>query len=247
MKKYLPLVIFIIGLVVFAGLYFFVIRNKREEIPVEEEEIVAEIPFEKRPFVSLIPTADGHYLNFKVENIKLEAISMDYELLYTVGDGRTQGVPGTIKLEGTSEIERQLLLGSESSGKFRYDEGVENGTITLRFRDQKGKLLGKLSTQFHLQTNVESLSSLDGKFSFTLTRGEENYFVIMETFGLPPGASQPSNKVTSGPYGVFSSDEASGEVKLDGEVNYWNGSSWQKVESGKAYDAGVFVGLGNAS
>ena len=63
--------------------------------------------------------------------------------------GIQQGVPGTAKLDG-GDIERKMLLGSESSGKFRYDEGVKGGTLTLRFRNSKGRLIGKLSTEFTL-------------------------------------------------------------------------------------------------
>jgi hypothetical protein len=118
----------------------------------EEEAVVPEIPLDQRPSISLTPTSDGHWLNFIVKNIKVkDASSMDYELLYTTGAGIQQGVPGTVKLDG-ADVERKLLLGSESSGKFRYDEGVKDGTISIKFRNSAGKLLGKLSTTFSLGT-----------------------------------------------------------------------------------------------
>ncbi|MEK7550169.1 MAG: hypothetical protein AAB535_00075 [Patescibacteria group bacterium] len=148
MKKYLPLILLGVGLFVVVGAFVFV-KNSRNN-GEEEEETVKEIPVGERPLVSLIPTSDGHWLKLMIEKIKVSgATSLDYELLYSLPDGRTQGVPGTVKLDG-NDVTRDLLLGSESSGKFRYDEGVTGGTITIRFRDSKGKLIGKLSTQFTL-------------------------------------------------------------------------------------------------
>lgn len=147
MKKYLPLILIGVGILVLVGA-FVAVRNGRSNSSTEDEETVKEIPAEERPLVSLTPSADGHYLKLTIAQIKVKnAASLDYELLYTLPDGRTQGVPGTVKLSG-GDIVKDLLLGSESSGKFRYDEGVEGGTLTIRFRDGKGKLLGKLSTKF---------------------------------------------------------------------------------------------------
>lgn len=147
-KKYLPLILIGVGILVLVGAFLFVKNSKKGG--VDEEENVKEIPQEQRPLVSLTPTSDGHWLKLKIEKIKVEgATSLDYELLYSLPDGRTQGVPGTVKIDG-SDIVRDLLLGSESSGKFRYDEGVTGGTMTIRFRNGKGKLIGKLSTKFTL-------------------------------------------------------------------------------------------------
>ncbi|OGC69537.1 hypothetical protein A2415_05310 [candidate division WWE3 bacterium RIFOXYC1_FULL_39_7] len=209
-KKYWPVALLIVGLLIFGGVYFFVIRGG-DELPVEEEEVVAEIPLDMRPVVSLTPTSDGHYLNLLIEGIKLAAYTLDYELLYQTGEGATQGVPGSIKLDGKDSFESELLLGSESSGKFRYDTGVNEGTLTLRFRDEKGKLLGKLSTDFHLVTGTDELASLDGNFNFMLDGDEDEYYVVMETFGPYEMA-----------YGVF------GSVKPEGEP----GEGWDEVSDG---------------
>ena len=115
----------------------------------DDETVVAEIPQDQRPFVSLTPTSDGHYLNFQVKNVKVKnAVSMDYLLVYSTTSGGQQGVPGTLQLNG--DVEKKLLLGSESSGKFRYDSGVDKGTMTIRFRNSSGKLIGKLETNFTL-------------------------------------------------------------------------------------------------
>jgi hypothetical protein len=203
LKKYLPLILVGVGLLVLVGA-FFMVKNARNNGNVDEEETVKEIPVEERPIVSLVPSADGHYLKLSIAQIKVKkAASLDYELLYTLPDGRTQGVPGTVKLTGADVI-KDLLLGSESSGKFRYDEGVDGGTITLRFRDEKGKLLGKLSTKFAMQSNTTTLSMPDGEFKYELDKKSAGvFFVTMMTFAEP----NPSSVVVyENGYAVFASD-----------------------------------------
>lgn len=231
MKKYLPFILLGLGIVILL-VAFFVMRKPKGDID-EAEEAVAEIALSDRPVVSLTPSADGHWLKLFVEKIVINAVSMDYELLYKLPDGRTQGVPGTVKLDGQESIERDLLLGSESSGKFRYDEGVENGTLTLRFRNEKGKLIGKLSTDFKLLTNVSEITSPDGEFTFDLASTSDDYFVVMGSFGV---YEMPDTEIVLGPYGLFS---ASGDLAgTTNDFKYWNGTSWT---TSKASASGLFV------
>lgn len=230
MRKYLPVILFLLGLVVFAGVYFFVIKGKSNPPAGGEEEPVVELPFDQKPFAALTPIKDGHWLKLQVIGIKVTgAQSMDYELLYKVKDGRTQGVPGTIKLSGQTNIERELLLGSESSGKFRYDEGVEEGTLTLRFRNDKGKLVGRVMTDFHLQTGVMALSTVDGKFIFNLSKIAKKgiFFVTMQTFAASGIATAP----TEGPFGIFTEDDT-----LTGEPE----GEWTKVDSPVSSSLGIY-------
>lgn len=201
MKKFLPLILLGVGILVLGGVIFMFVRSKGS--PAVEEETTKEIPQDQRPIVMLVPSADGHYLKLTIAQIKVKgAASLDYELLYTLPDGRTQGVPGTVKFTG-GDVIKDLLLGSESSGKFRYDEGVTGGTVNLRFRDGKGKLLGKLTTDFNMQTGVKTVQSVDGKFSYDLgkiTKGV--FYVTMQTFAEP----NPSTVVVyKDGYAVFAS------------------------------------------
>lgn len=238
MKNKLPLILLAGGAVVF--ILAFVLLRGRGGAGNTREENVPDLPFSQRPYTQLVPTEDGRYLKMIVSNINVPgAKSMDYELYYGTADGITQGVPGKVNLEGKNSIERELLLGSESSGKFRYDQGVDDGTLTLRFRDSGGKLIGKVAGQWKYVNNTDTLESLDGKFSYKLEQESEAYFIIMPTFGLPGTAGF---EVDSGPYGVFSSveEEFPGTVTFGGNLQYWNGSSWEKV-SGPSDNIGVFV------
>ena len=202
MKKYLPLILIGVGILIFA-LVFILIKNSKKGETVDEEETAKEIPQDQWPAVSLTPSEDGHWLTFKVQQIKVKnAATMDYELIYSTTSGGQQGVPGTVKLAG--DVERKLLLGSESSGKFRYDDGVETGKMTIRFRDSKGKLIGKLSTDFHLQSGDTELTSVDGKFKYTLDKSAKGvFFVTMFTFAEPNPSLYTFWKDG---YGIFSSD-----------------------------------------
>jgi len=243
MKRYLPLLLFLIGVLVLAGVYFFVLRKPASE-ETEEEEGLMEVSLIDRPIASLTPTQDGHWLKLRIEKLLSGANSLDYELLYTLPDGRTQGVPGTIDLKGVSEIERDLLLGSESSGKFRYDEGVETGTLTLRFRNEKGKLLAKFSTKFRLQSAESEITSADEKLVYNLDKiPSKTFFVTMETFGIPKA---PPGEVSAGPYGIFSSDKSAypGSLTLSGGTVYvFEGANWTKVEGGESSDIGIFIAV----
>ncbi len=242
MKKYLPLILFAIGLLVLGAVFFFITRSTKDtEAP--EEEALTEVVLADRPVATLTPSDDGHWLTLKIEKIKITAVSLDYELLYTLPDGRTQGVPGSINLKTGGDIERKLLLGSESSGKFRYDEGVEEGTLTLKFRNDDGKLVAKFSTKFHLQSNTKELSSVDGKFKITLTKTPvKTFFVAMETFGV---YTDPSSTVKSGPWGVLSSatTKLAGKVQLDtARIFRASGTKWEELTGGTTADLGIFIG-----
>lgn len=240
MKKILPFIILGIGIVVVVVAVMISKGEKREPVV---EETAPEIPQELRPMTSLTPASDGHWLTMDIYDIKVSAASLDYELLYSLPDGRTQGVPGTVKIEKGVLIERKLLLGSESSGKFRYDEGVTKGTLTLKFRDDKGKLVGKLSTDFHLQSASSDLTSVDGQFKYTLdTLPKNTFFVVMNTFGVKIPLPGPISK---GPYGIFASTKSAlkGAVALEGDVYGLSGDKWVKLSSGKADNIGIFASI----
>lgn len=190
---------------------FFVIKNRKVSQDDEQNESnVPTLSESQWPAISLTPTEKsdvsgsmGHWLNFKVEKINIQgAASMDYLLVYNTSDGGQQGVPGKISISGNS-IEKKLLLGSESSGKYRYDTGVETGTMTITFRDDDGKMIGKLSTEFHLQSGTDELTSADGTFAYTLDETPKGvYFITMKTYAQP----EAPTVIWQNGYGVFASD-----------------------------------------
>jgi len=244
MKKYLPIAILIIGILVVIGAIIFVARSRNKPKEVVEDEIaLIEVSPDDRPVLILTPRSDGHWLDMKVSKLgRFDAMSMDYELLYKLPDGRTQGVPGTVRMDMVSgdEVEYELLLGSESSGNFRYDEGVEDGTLTLRFRNSEGKLLVKFESTFKLQSGVSELTNADGSIIYTLDDEDDtNYFVVMNTIGYP---DELPGEVDGEPFGIFGSSQTpvSGIIDIDSLMR-WDGSSWEDVTSGESSDIGIFI------
>lgn len=245
MKKYLPIALLIAGAVVLA-LVFILLRGQKKVEPVnpDSEESLVELPLEKRPVVSLLPIPDkdgkfGHYLKLKVEKIQVDADSADFTLEYKTENNILQGVPGVEKYGDKKEFESDLLLGTESSGKFRYDEGVENGSVELKFR-KAGKLVAKLKTDFHMQTNTDLLTSSDSGFGYKLAKKSKATFVTMNTLGLPVPFQ---NAIKAGPFGVFSSETSpnSGTISTEGKYLRLENEEWKELENSKSQDIGFFI------
>jgi len=213
MKKFLPLILVGVGVlvVVVAGVLIMNFAKSGSTSNNEPEANIPDLPQSQWPAVSLTPTEDktvpnslGHFLEFRVQKINVQgAATMDYLLVYTTSDGGQQGVPGTVQLTG-EDVDKKLLMGSASSGKYRFDSGVTTGTMTITFRNSKGTSMGKLATAFHLQSGDTVLTSVDGKFSYTLDKVAKGvFFITMPTFLQP----DPSLYVVwHDGYGVFASD-----------------------------------------
>ena len=163
MKKFLPIVLLGIGLlvVIAAGI---ISSAKNKPLDSEDSDQVAEIPVDKRPTVSLVPVLDlkpksGLWLRLTIDDIKVDgAFSLDYELLYYTSDGKQGGVKSAVELG-------DIYMGSESNGKFTQDKGVKNGTLTLKFRDNGGKVIGKLLTDFTLDQTTKGYNLTLNPFS----------------------------------------------------------------------------------
>lgn len=246
MKNLFPIaIVVILTLGLIGGAFMFLRGSTKAPVQqVEQDEdssTLKTLSVEESPYVSLTPSADGHNFHLLITKVPSSASSLEYEMVYSVASGVTQGVPGTIKDLSSSTIERDLLLGTCSSGKCRYDEGVKDGTFTVRLRDSKGKLISKMETDFRLLKGGTKLTSIDGKFTYTFSKASSAYYLIMGTFGIPTSAP---GKVAEGPYGIFSKDAKSvtGTVTLaSGDIYGYTGSKWSKLTAGKASGLGVFA------
>ncbi|MBU1126948.1 hypothetical protein KKF11_01210 [Patescibacteria group bacterium] len=240
-------------LLLIAFFVFKTIKGKDSKpILVEEEQsgfITTSIA--DSPFISLTPTSDGYWLNLEVLQIK-DADKLEYELLYETGDGATQGSIGSIDLKGKTTYEKRILLGSESSGHYRYDKGVEKGEITIRLRGGMGRR--KYTTKFHLQNKDDQLSSIDKAFSLKGIIPSTNYYITMNTIGAPKSFEGEIEAV----YGVFSSGSRqikSGQLEIakkqDQSLSLFtlDNNSWEELESedtdnilsAEASSTGVFL------
>lgn len=246
MKKVLPVFfIVLVGLLVIGGIFWLLRKpssetsEKGEFSKNKEEKTVKELSLQEKPFVNLVPGPSCEY-TLSISGVKGDVAQLEYEVVYKVDSGITQGVPGTIKLNSKTSVTRDLLFGTESSGHRKCDKGVEQGAITLKYRDEDGKLLAKLESDFRVYEGAQKLS-LSG-FIFDFGKTDKGKYVVMGTMGLPPDI--PGKAVTS-PYGVFGSPKGKvgGTVVLSGEgtLYAWDGSGWKVLKDGKVSFLGTFV------
>jgi len=161
-----------------------------------------EIPESERPLINLTPREDGHMLFLKISEIPKSVASIEYELIYTAKDESVEiekGLGDTIK-DITSTLDRKLLLGTESCTngcKYKYDEGVTGGTLSLKFYNTNGQV-----------------STYESSFSLKSTadlKKEKVFKLSTDNFEVPLPAKLTGNnfftliKQYRGGYSVFSS------------------------------------------
>lgn len=249
MKKILPIIaiVFVVLLLIIGGFFLLGRRGTSESEPstAPKEGVLIETPFEERPYAILVSRADGREFTLEISRISEETKIIEYELVYLT-NGLSRGVVGSVDLKGESKISRNLLLGTCSRNVCKYDEGVEKGTLTLRFREPEGTR--KFVSDFHLQQGGDELTSLDGKFKLAGKLSGSAFYITMSTIGLP---ADLEGEVASGPYGVFTSGSGAvknGTVGLEvsggkAELYAWAGKAWEKISGAKIEDQTISASI----
>jgi len=200
----------------------------------------------KRPFVSLTPTTDGHWVNLEIKNLIKGTTGINYDLVYLADfEGSkiergvsTGGVP--IDLNGADEYQKKILFGSAScttgTCKYKYDENVTEGSLNLNL---VGGLGEKYEVSYRIQRGSEGKQGLttgDGLFSFVSSAlSAKSLYLTISTIGIP--TALPAGVVPkSEPYGLFPAITAKGIVSfktdLTSAVIYASdGKSWRKLET----------------
>ena len=283
-KKTLILVGILI-LLLFGGIQAFQNFVQKSGMDVEEVDLAFDA---EGPYALTFPRRDG---NAMVLNLKrtssYDAIS--YELAYTskvdqtivegtkvteeeglaTGGSIDRGVVGTIDTrDKKSEYEQEILFGTCSKNVCKYDQGVENGTLTLHIK--RGNKAYRMVTQWHLQkpdVALGSLTSGDGHLIYKVNADRQalsnvGFSIVNDLTGVP---KLPSEKEVLGKvYALnipIAKDLHSGELTLELAENapegtkiyrYDGGASrWEEIEtkvegsklSGKAGGAGIFAVL----
>ena len=142
MKKTLIIISIVILVLFFSG--FFLIRGTNSGKNVKEPEVTIE-PTVILPTISedikvdLSGKNSNRIVILKISGLSDDLLSIEYELTYTTGAGLVKGALGKIVLKGEKEIIRDdIVLGTCSSGRCVYDEGVDSITLSLKFNSQKG-------------------------------------------------------------------------------------------------------------
>lgn len=209
-----------------------VVQKKKPEVNL--------IEMEKRPYITLVPREDGHEVSMTIADLKLKETDLEYEMEYQAGN-MLQGAGGRIDFtEEKPPVSKNLLFGSCSKGKCKYDEDVSSGSLTLYFSGKEDYGLKGDFTIAKMEEAEGVFNSRDVKVSLNVGEkglDDEVFVVVLYTMGLP---AEVDGEVIAGPYGFFTSQEQSlkeaeltfksseqGDLKILG----WDGSQWQEYET----------------
>lgn len=130
-------IIIIIGLVV-----LFMVFNKpkpKKEEPQDDVLPKSEIiPTVDQSVEVILTSKNNKEVVLKINKIPLGTTSIEYELSYLAQGDLPKGVIGTIPLGNEESIKRSITLGTCSSGKCVYDQGVESIKVSLKFIGEYG-------------------------------------------------------------------------------------------------------------
>ncbi|MBI2590417.1 MAG: hypothetical protein HYW33_00845 [Candidatus Blackburnbacteria bacterium] len=237
MNRALPILVVVVSLLGIVGGGFLAFKKlsappAKSVTELEVKDETTDLTLEDSPYTTLVPGPSCEY-TLNISKIKNSPASVEYEIIYKNGEGVTQGATGSIKPAGSTSASKKILFGSESSGKRRCDPDVSGGSITLRYRNNAGKVIGRASSNFSLVENGHTVSV--DKLTVSFEKKATGRVLAMGTMGFPSSAP---GKVSEGPYGVFTnlSSKISPTVKISGsgDLYAWSGTSWGKVTGATA-------------
>ena len=147
MKKN-QIILIILVVVLIGGLIFFLTRSKNNS-PIQEQEVTPTetvIPtVDSSVKVSLNPRNSNKEVTLELEGITQNTTTVEYALSYMTQSQGLQGLIGTINLDdGESTYEKELTLGTCSSGTCVYHQVVGSIKVELKFTGSYGdKVLSK--------------------------------------------------------------------------------------------------------
>ncbi len=253
--KVTVILIAVIALLLFGGIFAFQKFNSKPSGPVAEVDLSFDA---EGPYALTYPRRDGNAL---VLNIKRTSSydSISYDLAYTStadetvvkgnkisddGEGSgsagsiDRGVSGTIDTnEKKGEYEQEILFGTCSKNVCKYDKGVENGTLTLHIR--KGDKAYRMITQWHLQKPdlaLGNLTSGDGHLIYKVgsdrpTLTNIGFSIINDLTGVPklPNGKEVLGKVYALNVAI-AKELPGGDVSLEEAQNLPDGAKLERYD-----------------
>lgn len=222
------------------GLYYAFSNNTK---PVEEEKTnkkrIVEpeniIPVAERPYMRIIPKADGHNIEIVVASVNKDATEAEYLLEYQSGT-LVQGQEDTIALN-TLPASKQVFLGTCSAGgKCSFHEDVPGGSIRTRFSGGEPYVVKSDWKFIDNKAKETAFSSKDAKFQITSDALKtERFLVIYNSPGFPKGLE---GTPVSDPYSLEAPAALKGTADLtirattEGNlvIMGWDGSNWKEFK-----------------
>ena len=146
--KNMLIIIGVIVIIILVGLFITKGRGGQSKDADSRESVL--------PDVELLPTVDSSVTvslsadklkqdaTLEISNIPNGTELIEYELSYDAsveGERVPTGVIGTIEFDGEDPVVRKITLGTCSSGVCKYDKGVNEVRVTLKFEGDYGARL----------------------------------------------------------------------------------------------------------
>lgn len=253
MKKILMAFLIIVSGILLSGCGPKTSQNMPTGVPEAKPTLFPTKPIEQsittRPFVSLVTTTDGHWITLSIKNLTSGTTGIDYELLYMAdveGSKIERGISTSgkpVELKGATEFSKKELLGSAScttgTCKYKYDEGVNEGTLTLKIIGPNGTDM--YTSVFRIQKGSEAKETFttgDGVFSYVSSSlPASSLYLTISSVGVPAQLSSGITPKTI-PYAIFpsSSTVKAGTVSFKtslttGSIYAHNGKTWDKLST----------------
>lgn len=234
------------GLIILIVIGVFIFKNPKKAPPTpagtaRQVEQINQISIQDRPFVTLTPRADGKEVTLSLDQVK-NASKVEYELEYQT-ESLIQGVFGNIDFtQETPPVSKNLLFGSCSKGKCRYDEGIVGGSLTLRF--EGGSQPYALKADFNLQNMFDRQGifiSKDAKATLDVGKSglaNATYLIVAGTMGLP---SPVDGEILAGPYAFLAASspaltKATVTIQIKDDLTgaklmFWNGKAYTELKA----------------
>ncbi|MFC1627233.1 hypothetical protein ACFL18_01595 [Patescibacteria group bacterium] len=242
-KSQLYLVIALALVAVVGGVFFFKNKKKSEtadtKTPARKVEQINKLAIKDRPYVVLTPRADGKEVTLTIDNV-MGATNAEYEMEYTAG-AMIQGVFGTIDFsEEPAPVSKELLFGSCSKGKCKYDDNVSGGSLTLRVEGQGDPYVLKSDFNLQLMSDREGVftsKDIKAKLDVGTSLPSSTYVVVAGTMGLP---AELEGEVLAGPYSftTASTKAIKGNLTIqskddltDAKLMFYTGTAWTELTS----------------
>ena len=150
MKK--KMMIAVVGLLVLGGIVLGIFFSQKKaavvEQPTKQEDLGVIPTVGASTTVTLAALTGNKEMVLKSNGIPSGTTSVDYELSYDTKAQGKQGVIGTVNTITGNSFEKQMTLGTCSSGRCVYHEVVGAIQVTLKFSGDYGEKI--LSKEFSL-------------------------------------------------------------------------------------------------
>ena len=144
------------------------------------------LPASDRPYIGLIPRADGHALILTVTNHQ-QFSSLDFEILYQAGNLQ-QGSIGQVDIAKPA-YKTEITLGACSKGVCRYDDNVRTGSLKITaIKDKKSYEAQIPFVLEKITPEAAEIAGPDNTMDLIVQAGSvsNNYYVLIsETIGVP--------------------------------------------------------------